>query len=116
MVIICIHYDPWFTVVVFGYSQILGVDFSKNMFAHYECYHISHPAFNGHLLIYIECTQGMTNANEDDCIALNKCIYGLVQAARPYYKKAIEFLKKWDSLEAMQTHSFHVKKSAKVFV
>ena len=30
---------------------------------------------------------------KDNCIILNKCIYGLVQAAWQYYKKALEILK-----------------------
>ncbi len=34
----------------------------------------------------------MADAEEDDILALNKCIYGLVQAARQYHKKAIEVL------------------------
>ncbi len=36
----------------------------------------------------------MADAEEDDILALNKCIYGLVQAARQYHKKAVEVLHK----------------------
>ena len=43
--------------------------------------------------IYIECSQGISNVKKDKCIILNKCIYGLVQAARQYYKKAVKVLK-----------------------
>ena len=37
--------------------------------------------------IYVECLQGMSNMWKDNCIILNKCIYGLAQAN--YYKKAV---------------------------
>ncbi len=36
----------------------------------------------------------MTDAEEDDVLALNKCIYGLVQVVRQYHKKAVEVLRK----------------------
>ncbi len=36
----------------------------------------------------------MTDAEDDDFLILNECIYGLVQAARQYHKKVIEFLQK----------------------
>ncbi len=41
--------------------------------------------------IFMKCPPGMTVA-ENDVLALNKCIYVLVQAARLYHKKAIEVL------------------------
>ena len=34
--------------------------------------------------IYMECPQGMANIKKDDCIILNKCIYGIVQVACQY--------------------------------
>ncbi len=34
----------------------------------------------------------MANTKENDDLALNKCLYGLVQAARQYYNKAVEVL------------------------
>ena len=40
--------------------------------------------------IYMECPQAMSDVTKDDCIILNKCIYGLVQVACQYYKKAVE--------------------------
>ena len=43
--------------------------------------------------IFMECPQGMSNVRKDGSIILNKCIYGLVQAAWQYYKKAVEILK-----------------------
>ena len=35
----------------------------------------------------------MNDARKDDCIILNKHIYGIVQDMRHYYKKAYEILK-----------------------
>ena len=35
----------------------------------------------------------MKNVTEDDVLALLKCIYGLVQAARQYHKKFVEILR-----------------------
>ncbi len=40
----------------------------------------------------MECPPGMTDAEEDDVLVLNKFIYGLVHAARQYHMKAIEVL------------------------
>ncbi len=34
----------------------------------------------------------MTDAVDDDVLALNKCIYDLVQAARQYHKRDLEVL------------------------
>ena len=42
----------------------------------------------------MECPPGMVNREADDILALNKCIYGLVQVARQYHKKAVEILYK----------------------
>ncbi len=36
----------------------------------------------------IESPPGMTDAKENDVLALNECIYSLVKAARQYHKKA----------------------------
>ena len=44
--------------------------------------------------IYVKWPQGMTNVSIDDSVIWNQCIYGLIQAARKYYKKAIEIFKK----------------------
>ena len=44
--------------------------------------------------IYMGCHQGMSNIKEDDCIILNKCIYGLVLPAWQHYKKAVKILKR----------------------
>ena len=43
--------------------------------------------------IYMEFPQGMYDIGKDDCIILNKCIYGLVQASRQNCKKPIKILK-----------------------
>ena len=42
--------------------------------------------------IYMECPPGL-KASKDDCCVLKKSIYGLVQAARQYFKKYISVLK-----------------------
>ncbi len=42
----------------------------------------------------MEYPPGIADAEEDDVLALNKFIYGLVQAARKYHKKAVEVLQK----------------------
>ena len=41
---------------------------------------------------FTRCPKGMSDVGKDDCIILNKCIYGLVQAVRQYYKKDIKNL------------------------
>ena len=43
--------------------------------------------------IYMECPQGMQDATKDDILLPTACIYGLVQAARQYYKKVVKILK-----------------------
>ena len=40
--------------------------------------------------IRMECP---LNISKDECIILNKCIYGFVQAARQYCKKAVKILR-----------------------
>ncbi len=42
--------------------------------------------------IFMECPPRMTISEEDDVLALNKCIDGLVQAESQYHKKAVEVL------------------------
>ena len=39
----------------------------------------------------MECPPGMKNVTSEDVLALQKCIYGLVQAARQYHKKILSF-------------------------
>ncbi len=43
---------------------------------------------------FIEYPPGMVDAEEDNVLPLNKCIYGLVQAARQYHELAVEVLHK----------------------
>ncbi len=42
--------------------------------------------------IFMEYTPGMTDTEDDDFLALNKCIYFHVQAVRQYHKTAVEIL------------------------
>ena len=44
--------------------------------------------------IFIECPRGMDTQSDDRNLILDKCIYGLVQSARQYHKKAVAILKK----------------------
>jgi len=43
--------------------------------------------------IFMESPPGMPGTTNDDALLLNKCIYGLVQAARQYHKKMVTILK-----------------------
>ena len=61
----------------------------------------------------MEYPQGMKNVGKDDCIILDKRIYGLVQAARQYYKKAVKSLKKAVFIEGNVDLCHCIKKSAK---
>ena len=63
--------------------------------------------------LYMECPQGMTNVKKDDCIVLNKYIYGFVQAAHQYYKKAVEILKSSGLVGGSIDPCLYVKKSTK---
>ena len=102
-------------IVACGYSQIPGVDFSDNyapvvnditfrlMLIVLIIYALSSKIADvetaflyGALeeVIFMECPPGMPGAEEDEVLLLQKCIYGLVQAARQYNKKMIEILKK----------------------
>ena len=42
----------------------------------------------------MECPLGMPDVTNENVLALLKCIYGLVQAARQYHKKFVAILKK----------------------
>ena len=103
-------------LVALGYSQIPGIDFSENfapvvndvtfrilmiMIVVLRLDAISvdvETAFLHGILeeeIYMKCPPGMNNKKayshedieEDDCLKLTKSIYGLVQAARQWWKK-----------------------------
>ena len=66
--------------------------------------------------IYMECPQGMKDVKKDDCIILKKCIYGLVQAAQQYYKKAVEILRSSGFKGGNIDPCLYVKKSMKGIV
>ena len=44
--------------------------------------------------IFMECPKGMRGASTNHVVLLRHCIYGLVQAARQYYKHIVAILKK----------------------
>ena len=98
-----------------GYSQVPGIDFSENyslvinditflilliMVINFgyltEMVDVETAFLSSDIEeeIYKECPQCMQNVGNDNFIILNKCIYGLVQAARQSYKKAVEILNK----------------------
>ena len=54
----------------------------------------------------------MSDVQKDDCIILNKCIYGFVQAMRQCYKKAVEILKNLGFMGGNVDSCLYVKKSA----
>ena len=56
--------------------------------------------------IYMEFLHCMSDISKDDCMTLNKCTYGLVQAMRKYYKEAVGILKKLGFFKEMSTHVF----------
>ena len=64
----------------------------------------------------MEFPQGMSDVTQTNCIILNKCIYGLVQAACQYYKKAVETLKSFGFIRGSIYPCLYVKKSAKGIV
>jgi hypothetical protein len=44
--------------------------------------------------VYMECPEGLEGANKaEECLRLNKSIYGLVQSARQWWKKFVKFLR-----------------------
>ena len=66
--------------------------------------------------IFMECLQGMSDIGKNDCIILNKCIYGLVQAVMPYYKKDVEISKRSRFVGGNVVQYLYVKKSEKGIV
>ena len=62
--------------------------------------------------IYKECPQGVLNVGKDDI--LNKCIYGIVQESRQYYKRLLISLRNQDLLDAMSTCAFTLKRARNV--
>jgi Reverse transcriptase (RNA-dependent DNA polymerase) len=102
--------------IVCGYSQVPGVDFRES-FAPVindvtfqillvmmltwnfkaKVVDIETAFLHGDLkeTIYMEIPNGM-EANIDECLILNKTIYGLVQSAREFYNKLVSALKDCD--------------------
>jgi Reverse transcriptase (RNA-dependent DNA polymerase) len=42
--------------------------------------------------IYMKIPEGMISTNEDSCLQLKRTIYSLVQCAKEFYRKLIEFI------------------------
>ena len=95
-------------LVACRYSQVPGIDFSENyspvvnditfcvlllMVLHFgysaQIVDIETAFLYGDLKEenYMECYQGMSDVKKDDCVILNKCIYGLVQPAHNIIKR-----------------------------
>ena len=66
--------------------------------------------------ISMECPKGMSNVKEDNCIILNKCIYGLSHAACQYYEKGVEILKSSSFVRGSIGPCLYVKGSTKGIV
>ena len=60
--------------------------------------------------IYMECPWGTSDLDRDEYIVLEKFIYFFVQAARWYYKKTVEILKKLGFIEGNVNPSFMLKR------
>ena len=58
----------------------------------------------------------MFNITKDDYVILNKCIFGLVQVARQYYKKAVEIMKSSGFVGGCINPCLYVKKRMKGIV
>ena len=56
----------------------------------------------------------MKDIGKDDCIILDKCIFGMVQAARQYNKAAVENLRKVYFSGGNVSPCFYRKKTQKV--
>ena len=110
------------------YSQLPGVNFSKNYspvviniifcILLLTVLHFSYSAkivnveitFSyGDLKeeIYMECPIG-----KDDCIILNKCIYGFAKEERQYYKKSVKILKNLEFVGGNVDPCLYIKKIA----
>ena len=100
-------------LVACGYSQVAGVDFTENYAPvinditfrilliamivwklEGKIIDVETAFLNGDLDedIYMDCPEGL-DAEDDECLQLQRTIYGLVQAARQYFKKFVGGLK-----------------------
>ncbi len=117
-------------LVACGYSQIPGVNFSYShapvindvtyrvMLVCEIVYGLSakivdiETAFlHGDLEeeIYMECPEGLEH-DDDECVLLQKTIYGLVQAARQFYKKILTVLKEIGFVQSLADPCLMVKR------
>ena len=101
-------------LVAQGFSQIPGVDYTENFApvlkdeslrvilvykvvkkAESEQINVETAFLYGDLeeLIFMICPEGLEIC-DDECVLLKKSIYGLVQAARQWYKKFVQMLKR----------------------
>ena len=64
--------------------------------------------------IYMKCPQGMSDVGRDDCIILNKRIYGRVQAVMQCIKKPSKIKKIRILSEAMSTHASTARKVQRI--
>ena len=64
----------------------------------------------------MEGPQGISDIGKDDCIILNKCIYGLFQSLRKYSEKAVKILKKLRFAGGNVDPYLYVEKSEKGIV
>lgn len=102
-------------LVACGYSQVPGVDFTENyspvvndvtvrillvamivLQLSATIVDVETAFLYGELEeeVYMENPDGLEDSNEDEALLLTSTIYGLVQSARQYYKKACDILKK----------------------
>ena len=58
----------------------------------------------------------MSDIGKDDCIILNKCIQGLVQAVRQYYKTSVKIVNNLRFIGGNVDPFLYIKKSAKGIV
>ena len=101
-------------LVACGYSQIAGVDFDANFAPVINdvtwrlmlvamlknnwkgiIIDVETAFLHGDLEedIYMDCPEGMEDAEPDECLQLKQTIYGLVQSARQFWKKLTKVLK-----------------------